>query len=119
MPSSVRVEFSPQAKQFLMEEVCLSEPFATQEVDRYSFRAPGQATSYYYGYLKLREVRAQTELALGRKFNARAFHDFVLSQGLLPPEVLPRSTAFYTAVVLPGTLRAKVPDLLCPTRTSR
>jgi hypothetical protein len=81
----------PQAKQFLMEEVCLSEPFATQEVDRYSFRAPGQATSYYYGYLKLREVRAQTELALGRKFNARAFHDFVLSQGLLPPEVLTKT----------------------------
>ena len=37
------------AQQFLMDEVVLSEPMAKQEVDRYSFRAPGQATSYFYG----------------------------------------------------------------------
>ncbi len=77
-----------EAKRFLMREVGLSEPFATQEVDRYTFRAPGQATSYYYGYLKIRELRARTELALGGKFKPKAFHDFILGQGLLPPEVL-------------------------------
>ena len=32
------------AKRFLMEEVMLSEPMAKQEVDRYTFQAPGQAT---------------------------------------------------------------------------
>ena len=32
--------------------------------------------------------RARAELALGSQFNQKAFHDFILSQGLLPPEVL-------------------------------
>ena len=82
-------ELEPAAvKQFLMREVGLSDPFATQEVDRYTYRAPGQATSYYYGYLKMRELRALAELTLRDKFDQKAFHDFILSQGLLPPEVL-------------------------------
>jgi uncharacterized protein (DUF885 family) len=85
-------ELQPQeAQDFLIKEVVLSEPFATQEVDRYTFRAPGQATSYYYGYLKLREIRAQTELRLRDKFDQKAFHDFILNQGLLPPKLLAKA----------------------------
>jgi uncharacterized protein (DUF885 family) len=76
------------AKRFLMEEVVLSEPMSRQEVDRYTFRAPGQATSYYYGYLRWMQLRSETETALGPKFNRRRFHDYVLAQGLLPPDVL-------------------------------
>ena len=78
-------------KRFLMHEVGLSDPFATQEVDRYTYRAPGQATSYYYGYMKIREIRALTELKLRDKFDQKAFHDFILGQGLLPPEVLTKA----------------------------
>jgi uncharacterized protein (DUF885 family) len=77
-----------EAKQFLMDEVVLSDPFATQEVDRYTYRAPGQATSYYYGYMNLRAMRMEAELALKDRFNEKAFHDFVLAQGLLPPAQL-------------------------------
>jgi uncharacterized protein (DUF885 family) len=33
-------------------------------------------------------LRAQAELALREKFDQQAFHDFVLDQGLLPPEIL-------------------------------
>ncbi len=47
------------AKQFLMQEVVLSEPMAKQEVDRYTFRAPGQATAYFYGYSKLQALRTR------------------------------------------------------------
>lgn len=79
------------ARRFITEEVVLSPAMAKQEVDRYTFRAPGQATSYFYGYLNLMQLRAQTELALGEKFNARAFHDFILSQGLLPPDLLAKA----------------------------
>jgi uncharacterized protein (DUF885 family) len=61
---------------------------ATQEVDRYTFRAPGQATSYFYGYTRLLELRREIEQKMGSKFDARAFHDFILSQGLLPPAML-------------------------------
>ena len=59
-----------------------------QEVERYMFRAPGQATSYFYGYTQLLELRPEVERALGTRFSARDFHDFILAQGLLPPELL-------------------------------
>jgi uncharacterized protein (DUF885 family) len=76
------------AKRVLMEEVVLSDSMATQEVDRYTLRAPGQATSYFYGFTKLLELRKDTEKALGAKFNAHDFHDYILTQGLLPPPLL-------------------------------
>jgi uncharacterized protein (DUF885 family) len=76
------------AKRILMEEVVISEPFSQQEVDRYAFESPGQATAYYYGYLKLRSLRTRAEVALGRQFDLMAFNDFIVAQGLLPPRVL-------------------------------
>ncbi len=82
-------ELSPDAaKGFLMDEVGLSEGMATQEVQRYTFRAPGQATSYFYGYQRLMETRQAAEVALRKKFNRQAFNDFVLAQGLVPPAQL-------------------------------
>ncbi len=75
-------------KSFLMEEVGLSEGMATQEMQRYTFRAPGQATSYFYGYQRLMETREAAEVALRNKFDRQAFNDFVLAQGLVPPKVL-------------------------------
>jgi uncharacterized protein (DUF885 family) len=77
-----------RAMEVLTEEVVLSPAYARQEVDRYTFRAPGQATSYFYGYTKLMELRAETEITLGKKFNRLAFNDFVVGQGLLPPALL-------------------------------
>jgi uncharacterized protein (DUF885 family) len=77
-----------EAKRILMEDVVLSDPMAVQEVDRYMFRAPGQAVSYFYGYTRLLEIRKETEQKLGKKFQPLAFHDFVLAQGLLPPALL-------------------------------
>ena len=77
-----------QAKDFLMREVVLSEPFAQSEVDRYSYRMPGQATAYYYGYVKLRALKTQAEIALGDRFNLKAFNDFIIAQGILPPALM-------------------------------
>jgi hypothetical protein len=80
---------SPEdVKSFLMEEVCLSEGMATQEMQRYVFRAPGQATSYFYGYQRLMETRQAAQLALRGQFDRMAFNDFVLAQGLMPPALL-------------------------------
>jgi uncharacterized protein (DUF885 family) len=76
------------AREFLQKEVGLSPAFATEEVDRFTFRLPGQATSYFYGYTKLLELRATAERALGSRFDAQSFHDAVLAQGLLPPDLL-------------------------------
>jgi hypothetical protein len=77
-----------QALKFLMSEVVVSEPMARQEVDRYTFRAPGQATSYFYGYQRWMQLSSQVQFALGARFSPQRFHDFILSQGLLPPDVL-------------------------------
>jgi len=76
------------AQRLLMEEVVLSEPFAKQEVDRYTFNAPGQATSYFYGYSRLEALRTQAELAMGSRFSQLAYHDFIISEGLLPLDLL-------------------------------
>ena len=80
-----------EARSFIMDEVVLSEAMTRQEIDRYTFRAPGQATSYFYGYMRLQELRLKTELALRDKFNQKAFHDYILAQGLLPPDLLAKT----------------------------
>ena len=61
---------------------------ARQEVERYTFQMPGQATSYFYGYSQLQALRHELEQKLGPKFDAQRFHDFILGQGLLPPKLL-------------------------------
>ncbi len=96
-----------QVKQFLTDEVVLSEGMAQQEVDRYTFRAPGQATSYFIGYQALMALRQRAQLALGTRFDRLAFNDFVLAQGLLPPALLEQ--AVMTEFVPAQKARAAVP----------
>ncbi len=79
------------ARAVLRDEVVLSPAMVRQELDRYMFRAPGQAGSYFYGYARLQELRVETEMALGQHFDRLAFHDFVLAQGLIPPPLLARA----------------------------
>jgi len=76
------------AKRVLTGEVMLSEAFAKTEIDRYTFDSPGQATSYFYGYSRLEALRTQAEIALGSKFRQQPYHDFIISEGLLPLDLL-------------------------------
>lgn len=80
-----------RAHDILTQEVGLSEAMTKQEVDRYTFRSPGQATAYFYGYIRLMELRTATEVTLGPRFNRQAFNDFIIGQGLLPPELLAKA----------------------------
>lgn len=77
-----------EAMRLLTQDVVLSVPLAEQEVERYTSRSPGQATSYFCGYSRLLELRADTERILGADFDRKVFNDFILSQGLLPPSLL-------------------------------
>jgi uncharacterized protein (DUF885 family) len=77
-----------EAKALIINDVAIGEGWAQNEVERYTYRIPGQATAYYYGYGKMQALRAQTEVRLRDKFDQQAFHDFVLAQGLLPPDIL-------------------------------
>lgn len=80
-----------RAGQVLTEDVMLSEPMARQELDRYTFNMPGQAGSYFYGYSRIMELRMETELALGKRFDRLAYNNFLLDQGLLPPDQLAKA----------------------------
>jgi hypothetical protein len=74
--------------QRILEEDGFSPAMVKQEIDRYTFRAPGQAGSYFYGYSQLADLRVATELALGDKFDRMTFNDFIVGQGLLPVSLL-------------------------------
>ena len=63
------------------------ETTVRSEVRRY-FVLPGQATSYKIGMIRIQELRAEAEEALGEKFDIRGFHDTVLGGGAVPLGIL-------------------------------
>jgi uncharacterized protein (DUF885 family) len=82
-------KIQPEDAYRVMEhDVVLSHAFAQEEVERFTYRMPGQANSYFYGYTKLIALRKDAEAALGPKFNQKKFHDFIVAQGLLPPDLM-------------------------------
>jgi uncharacterized protein (DUF885 family) len=60
---------------------------AEPEVERYVV-FPGQACSYMIGELKILELRERAKKALGAKFQLKDFHDAVLTNGVVPLQVL-------------------------------
>jgi uncharacterized protein (DUF885 family) len=76
-----------QAIDYLSQHTALSVHECTTETDRY-ISWPGQALSYKMGELKIRELRAKAEQALGQKFDVRKFHDAVIGNGSVPMPVL-------------------------------
>ncbi len=77
-----------RAYEVLEQDVVLSHAFAKEEVERFTYRSPGQANSYFYGYTCLLSLRKEVEAALGARFDQQKFHDFMLAQGLLPPDLM-------------------------------
>ena len=76
-----------QAQDYLRDNTALSEHEIETEVDRY-ISWPGQALSYYMGYLTIADARRRAEEALGPRFDIRAFHDAVLALGAVPLPVI-------------------------------
>ncbi|MEZ5544812.1 MAG: DUF885 family protein [Lysobacteraceae bacterium] len=72
---------------YLRDNTALSEHEITTEVDRY-ISWPGQALSYKLGEIRIVELRAEAEKALGETFDIRAFHDALLKEGSVPLSVL-------------------------------
>ncbi|MDH3350506.1 MAG: DUF885 domain-containing protein [Gammaproteobacteria bacterium] len=76
-----------QAIDFFKDNAAKTEFDIINEIDRYIGR-PGQALAYKIGQLRIQTIRNRAELALGDRFDIRAFHDELLGGGALPLDIL-------------------------------
>lgn len=76
-----------QAVAYMIDNSSLAPTDVAAEVDRYIV-TPGQALGYKIGQLRIGELRARAEKALGASFDIKEFHSQVLRDGGLPLSVL-------------------------------
>jgi len=76
-----------QAVAYMKDNSALTDANVEAEINRY-ISNPGQALAYKIGQMKIEELRARAEQALGEKFDLRGFHDAVLGQGSVPLDTL-------------------------------
>jgi len=75
------------AVNYFMKNSPIAEGAIKAEVRRYMVM-PGQATAYKIGMIKIEELRARAEEALGDDFDIRDFHDTILGSGSMPLNIL-------------------------------
>ena len=79
-----------KATEYMREHELESDIQIQTEASRYSMGTPAQALAYKLGSNEMLRLRAKAQKALGKKFDIREFHDWILGSGPLPLEVLER-----------------------------
>jgi uncharacterized protein (DUF885 family) len=77
-----------QAKKYMREHELESDLQIQTEASRYSMGEPAQALAYKLGSNEMLRLRAKAQKELGKRFDIRQFHDWVLDSGPMPLEVL-------------------------------
>jgi uncharacterized protein (DUF885 family) len=89
-----------QAIRYMLDNTVLDENNIAVEVDRY-IGWPGQALAYKLGQREIFALRHEAEQRLGKAFDIRAFHDFVLAEGAVSLAVLRSELGRWEASTLP------------------
>ena len=76
-----------KAIDFMLDNSGMTRTEVVAEVERY-IAIPSQALSYKVGALKIQQLRAKAEKALGKNFDIRQFHEQVLNTGGIPLAIL-------------------------------
>ena len=84
-----------QAIQSMLEATGDQESSVTTEIERYCVN-PGQACAYMIGRQAINRMRTASQTALGARFDLKAFHDTMLSNGAVPLSVLDRIMSDWT-----------------------
>src|SRR5579864_4178215 len=77
-----------QAKEYMREHELESDLQIQTEASRYSMGEPAQALAYKLGSNEMLRLRAKAQKELGKDFDIRQFHAWVLDSGPMPLEVL-------------------------------
>jgi len=76
-----------QAISYMVATTGKAQAEVASEVERY-MAMPGQACAYKVGELKILELRAKAQAALGPRFNLKDFHSVILENGGVPLTLL-------------------------------
>ena len=76
-----------QAIAYLVDTLGWNEARAQNQIERYMV-TPAQALSYKIGSLKILELRARAQQAMGPAFSFRKFHEVIIGDGTLPLPIL-------------------------------
>lgn len=72
------------AKKLIVHELGFTEDWAKIEMQRYKFKMPAQAPSYFYGMARLLDIKDRVRAKLGGNLVERCFNDTLLDHSFLP-----------------------------------
>src|SRR6478672_6251833 len=96
-----------QATDYMAKTTGYARARSQREVERYCTMI-GQACSYKVGHTAWARARAETQKALGSRFDLKQFHE-VLREGAMPLSILERRIRERTAALAGGSLPATAP----------